>query len=173
MGVQALFGLQGCHRVTQTRYQKRWQECPPQGTPATHLKKQWLLWGPSALSVEPITVSFRRPSPGSPWKGLLGTPFSRPPGNRCLQWDRNKARRKETANPGSSRRLPTKGLWYYRETRFVCFFPCIAVKVPLALFMSIEIVFPSISSMEHCKMPVLSPPKMSGEWFWSVFHYLT
>lgn len=56
-----------------------------QGTPATHLKRWWLLWGLSALNFKPITVSFRRSSPGSPRKGLLGIPFSRPPGNISLQ----------------------------------------------------------------------------------------
>lgn len=45
------------------------------------------------------------------------------------------------------------------------FLPYVAVKVPLALFMSIEIYFRAVSSMGHCNMPVLSPPKMSGEGF--------
>lgn len=34
-----------------------------------------------------------------------------------------KARTKATANPGSSSRLPTKVLWCYSETGFVCFCP--------------------------------------------------
>lgn len=38
-----------------------------------------------ALNDEPITASFRRYSLGFPWKELLRTPFSRPPGNRCMQ----------------------------------------------------------------------------------------
>lgn len=147
VGVQALFGLQGCHRVTQTRYQKRWQECPPQGTPATHEKKQQLLWDPSATSVEPTAVSFRRFSPGSPWKGLLGAPFSRPPGNRCLQigQEQKQEEKKQLILEAAEGFLLTCFGIIVRQVLYV--FSYIAVKVPLALFISIEIVFPN--SFQH------------------------
>ena len=62
-----------------------------------------------------------------------------------------KARRKATANPGSSGMLSTEVLWYYSETGFVTLLAYVAVKVPSALFISIGIVFPG--SFQHGTLP--------------------
>ena len=78
-GVPALFGLQGCHHVTQTRFQNRETWMSPQGTPASHLKRWWLLWGPSALNFEPSTAPFR---------GSSRFPLDRVAGNALLQTTR-------------------------------------------------------------------------------------
>lgn len=61
------------------------------------------------------------------------------------------ARRKATANPGSSGRLPTEVLWYYSETGFVMLLAYTAVKLPPAVFISIGIVSPG--SFQHGTLP--------------------
>lgn len=126
------------------------QECPHQGTPATHLKRQWLLWGPSALNLEPSTMLFRE-SFSFPMERAVGNPpqqTSREP--MPANGTGKKAGRHATANPGSSGRLPTEVHWYYSETGFVMLLAYIAMKFP-PIFLSKGIVSPG--SFQHCTLP--------------------
>lgn len=87
--------------------------------------------------------------PGSPQKGnpLQQTTRELMSANRAGK----QARRKATANPGSSGRLPTEVLSYYSQTGFVMLLAYVAVKVPLALSVPTGIVSPG--SFQHGTLP--------------------
>lgn len=67
---------------------------------------------------------FQKILPRFPQERVIGNPLQQTTReHKPANGTGTKARTKATANPGSSSRLPTKVLWCYSETGFVCFCP--------------------------------------------------